>query len=370
MESFVEEKYKNSDMHRSVELGEKALGYIKYNQTSATPDGYELWFNFASGMKPELNERIKTLLSDNPRITQEQLDDIYAQYFLGGEVDQRMEEISNQVSVELNDIIDMVGNSLANTESYSESLEVFTSELADIKDEGSLRMMISSMAAATFEMAKNSKELETNLARSKDQIDQLNNSIETIRAETMTDALTGIANRKKFDSTMDRETENTRTSGENLCLLLCDIDFFKKFNDTHGHQTGDQVLRLVAGILNSNVKGRDLAARYGGEEFAVILPNTSLIDASIVADQIRRAVAMKELVKKSTGEKLGRITLSIGVATLHDDDTIETIIDRADKCLYAAKDAGRNNVQTEINGQPPVIKENEQAIESESHNAA
>lgn len=366
----MEEKYKNSDRHRSVELGEKALGYIKYNQTSATPDGYELWFNFASGMKPELNERIKTLLSDNPRISQEQLDDIYAQYFLGGEVDQRMEEISNQVSVELNDIIDMVGNSLANTESYSESLEVFTSELADIKDEGSLRMMISSMAAATFEMAKNSKELETNLARSKDQIDQLNSSIETIRAETMTDALTGIANRKKFDCTMDRETENTRSSGENLCLLLCDIDFFKKFNDTHGHQTGDQVLRLVAGILNSNVKGRDLAARYGGEEFAVILPNTSLIDASIVADQIRRAVAMKELVKKSTGEKLGRITLSIGVATLHDNDTIETIIDRADKCLYAAKDAGRNNVQTEINGQPPVIKENEQAIESESHNAA
>lgn len=353
----MDKNNQNSDSNRSVELGEKALGYIKYNQTSATPDGYELWFNFASGLKPELNQKIKSLLAENPRISQQQLDDIYAEYFLGGEVDQRMEEISNQVSHELNDIIDMVGSSLSNAENYSESLEIFTSELADIKDEGSLRMMIQSMAAATFEMAKNTKELESNLSRSKDQIDQLNQSIETIRAETLTDALTGIANRKKFDSTMERETEEAVNSGESLCLLLCDIDFFKKFNDIHGHQTGDQVLRLVAGILNSNVKGRDLAARYGGEEFAVILPNTSLADASIVADQIRRAVAMKELVKKSTGEKLGRITLSIGVATLHENESIEDIIARADKCLYAAKDAGRNNVQSEINGKPPVIGE-------------
>ncbi len=340
---------------RSVALGEKALGYIKYNLTSAAPDGYELWFNYASGAKPELNQSIKALLAEQPRITQDQLDKIYSTHFHNEPVDERMEEISSKVSVELSEIMDMVGSSLSNTENYSESLEVFTSELADIKDEGSLRMMISSMVTATFEMAQNTKELESNLARSKDQITKLNSSIESIRAESMTDALTGIANRKKFDVTMERETVITRQASEELCLLLCDIDFFKKFNDTHGHQTGDQVLRLVAGILKNGVKGRDLAARYGGEEFAIILPNTSLHDANTVAEQIRRAVANKELVKKSTGEKLGRITLSIGVAILHSNDTIESIIARADKCLYAAKDAGRNNVQTEVNGQAPVI---------------
>lgn len=346
---------KKPDTDRTVSLGEKALGYIKYNQTSAAPDGYELWFNYASGAKPELNQSIKSILAEQPRVTQDQLDKIYAAHFHNEPVDERMEEISSKVSVELSEIMDMVGSSLANTENYSESLEIFTSELADIKDEGSLRMMISSMVTATFEMAQNTKELENNLARSKDQITKLNSSIESIRAESMTDALTGIANRKKFDATMERETVATRQSSEELCLLLCDIDYFKKFNDTHGHQTGDQVLRLVAGILKNSVKGRDLAARYGGEEFAVILPNTSLHDASTVADQIRRAVANKELVKKSTGEKLGRITLSIGVATLHANDTIESIIARADKCLYAAKDAGRNNVQTEVNGKVPVI---------------
>ncbi len=332
---------------RTILVGEKALGFIKYNQSSAEPTNYELWFNYASGLKPELNKKIKELLEQSPRISQVQLDELYTNYFLKNDVGNRMEEIGSKVSLELNEIVDMVSSSLANTESYSESLEIFTSELADIKDEGSLRMMISSMAAATFEMAQNSKELESHLEKSKNQITQLNSSIEVIRAESMTDALTSIANRKKFDITMDKECSFAKEEDEPLCLLLGDIDHFKNFNDTHGHQTGDQVLRLVATILKENMKGRDLAARYGGEEFAIILPQTSLSSAKIVAEQIRSAVSNKELIKKSTGVNLGRITLSIGVAQFNDQDDVHSLIARADKCLYAAKDAGRNNVQTE-----------------------
>ena len=355
---------------RSIAFGEKALGYIKYNQSSASPESYELWFNYACGLKPELNEKIKELLSDKPRLSQDQLDELYDVYFLKDDVGERMEEIGSKVSHELNDIMDMVGSSLSNTESYSESLEVFTSDLADIKDEGSLRMIISSMASATFEMAQNTKELESNLARSKNQISQLTTSIEAIRAESLTDALTDIANRKKFDFTMQKESDYFKAEREPMCLLLADIDHFKKFNDTHGHQTGDQVLRLVATILKQNVKGRDLAARYGGEEFAVILPQTALHDAMIVGEQIRQAVANKELVKKSTGMKLGRVTLSIGAAEINDEDTIESLIARADQCLYAAKADGRNNVKSE--NDLDILQEAEMAevAPSQDHNAA
>ena len=100
--------------------------------------------------------------------------------------------------------------------------------------------------------------------------------------------------------------------------MLTDIDHFKKFNDTFGHLTGDQVLRLVALAVKQNVKGQDIAARYGGEEFAVILPATVLRAALTVADHVRRAVMTKELMKRSTGEHLGRVTVSIGVATLQE----------------------------------------------------
>jgi diguanylate cyclase len=129
--------------------------------------------------------------------------------------------------------------------------------------------------------------------------------------------------------------------------MMTDIDHFKNFNDSFGHLTGDQVLRLVAMSVKQNVKGQDTAARYGGEEFAVILPDTVLRSAITVADHIRRAVMTKELMKRSTGEHLGRVTISIGVATLHKNDTVQSFIERTDTCLYGAKRHGRNRVMCE-----------------------
>ena len=118
--------------------------------------------------------------------------------------------------------------------------------------------------------------------------------------------------------------------------------------------TGDQVLRLVAMSVKQNVKGQDTAARYGGEEFAVVLPNTVLRSAITVADHIRRAVMTKELMKRSTGEHLGRVTISIGVAVLQEGDTAASLIERADTCLYAAKRHGRNRVMCETDPEVAV----------------
>jgi diguanylate cyclase len=129
--------------------------------------------------------------------------------------------------------------------------------------------------------------------------------------------------------------------------MLLDIDRFKSFNDTYGHLTGDQVLRLVAMCVKQNVKGQDLPARFGGEEFAVVLPQTALQQAGTVAEHIRRAVMAKELMKRSTGETLGRVTVSIGVAAWRQGEPASTLIARADACLYAAKNGGRNTVISE-----------------------
>jgi diguanylate cyclase len=137
--------------------------------------------------------------------------------------------------------------------------------------------------------------------------------------------------------------------------MLTDIDHFKAFNDNFGHLTGDQVLRLVAMAVKHNVKGKDTAARYGGEEFAVVLPNTALRAAVTVAEHIRRAVMAKELMKRSTGEQLGGITISIGVAALRKGDSGQSLIERADICLYAAKRHGRNRVMCEAD--PEVTAE-------------
>jgi diguanylate cyclase len=141
---------------------------------------------------------------------------------------------------------------------------------------------------------------------------------------------------------------------------MFDIDHFKSFNDSYGHLTGDQVLRLVGMSLKQTIKGQDITARYGGEEFAVVLPNTALRQALTVADHIRRAIMAKELKKKSTGEILGRVTISVGVSILKSDDDTDSLIERADACLYAAKRNGRNRVICEVD--PEYVPEGQSRV--------
>jgi diguanylate cyclase len=163
----------------------------------------------------------------------------------------------------------------------------------------------------------------------------------------MTDGLTGIANRKAFDEKLRQEAMASMENGKPLSLLLLDIDHFKKFNDNHGHQVGDQVLRLMAETLELNIKGQDFAARYGGEEFAIILPQTTLDSAKQAANMLRHNVETHNIVNKSNQNKVGRITVSIGVATFRFGEPLARLIERSDEALYLAKSRGRNQVASE-----------------------
>ena len=198
-------------------------------------------------------------------------------------------------------------------------------------------MVVEALVASTKEMQETNKALEARLATSKLQINNLQHSLDAIRNESLTDPLTSLGNRKFFDRAIDNAIQNAIETAEPLTLLMLDIDHFKSFNDNYGHLTGDQVLRLVALSLKQTIKGQDITARYGGEEFAVVLPNTALRQALTVADNIRRAVMSKQLKKKSTGEILGRVTISVGVSMLQPGDDRDRLIERADACLYAAK---------------------------------
>jgi diguanylate cyclase len=232
--------------------------------------------------------------------------------------------------------------------SYDDSLFGATQKLAVAQDREQVKAIAESLLQATREMRETNKALEDRLSLSKTEISNLQQSLEAIRAESLTDPLTGLGNRKYFDRSIEMAVQTALASGEPLSLLMLDIDHFKSFNDSYGHLTGDQVLRLVGMSLKQTIKGQDITARYGGEEFAVVLPNTALRQALTVADHIRRAVMAKELKKKSTGEILGRVTISVGVSMLKPGDDTESLIERADACLYAAKRNGRNRVICEV----------------------
>jgi diguanylate cyclase len=244
--------------------------------------------------------------------------------------------------------MNLITEALAMSARYDDSLCGATEKLEAAESRDQVKTVVESLVKSAREMRDINKALEERLTLSKSEISNLQQSLEAIRAESLTDPLTGLGNRKYFDRSIEMAVQNAIANGEPLSLLMFDIDHFKSFNDSYGHLTGDQVLRLVAMSLKQTIKGQDITARYGGEEFAVVLPNTALRQALTVADHIRRAVMAKELKKKSTGEILGRVTISVGVSMLKPDDDTDSLIERADACLYAAKRNGRNRVICEV----------------------
>lgn len=171
-------------------------------------------------------------------------------------------------------------------------------------------------------------------------------SHEKLAVMAATDSLTGLANRRRFDEVLCLETKRAAREGHPISLLLIDLDYFKKFNDTYGHVAGDECLQAVAKILQLGIRRPgDLAARFGGEEFAVILPNTNLAGAQGVADVL--VTGFRELEWPHCASPFGQVTASIGVATLtgaQADNSELVLIESADKGLYKAKERGRNCV--------------------------
>src|SRR5262249_18265019 len=308
-----------SDEHeRTLAFAEIALGQIKALRHPAIPRNYEIFYTYATGYNPSLNETInETLARQGGTLSTQDLDGIYDTFLSPQRYTDRIDTVGAKVVDEIEQVMATIGTAVGTTSSYTESLADMSQRLGSAADREVLRSSVETLVRSTREMQQVNNSLEERLYASKQEINQLQESLETVRNESLTDPLTGLANRKYFDQMLELAVSETKPSEEPLSLMLTDIDHFKKFNDNYGHLTGDQVLRLGAQAVKQNVKGQDTAARYGGEEFAIILPNTSLRQALTVADHIRRGVVSKELIKRSTGENLGRVTISVGVAMLH-----------------------------------------------------
>ncbi len=338
----------HADEHeRTIAFAEIALGQIRALRAPATPRHFEIWYTYATGYNPSLNQMINEVLARGGTLSQSDIDRIHDSFISPRRLTDRIDHVGSQVMGEIEQVMAMIGAAAGNASSYTESLLDVSERLGLAVDEPAIRAIVETLVQTTKEMEQNNQALEARLKASKQEITQLQQNLETVRNESLTDPLTSLANRKYFDDTLPKAIAEARGRNEPLSLMMTDVDHFKKFNDSYGHLTGDQVLRLVAISVKQNVKGLDTAARYGGEEFAVVLPNTILRSALTVADHIRRAVMTKELMKRSTREHLGRVTISIGVATLQKSDTAQSLIERADTCLYAAKRAGRNRVVSE-----------------------
>ena len=345
---------RNDELERTLPFAEIALSQIKALRQPASPRNYEVWYAYATGYMPSLNQTINDTLAKKGNLTEQDLDQIYGTYLSPTRLSDKLDNVGASVLDEIAQVMAVVDAAAGSASNYSEKLADATSQLGIAKDREAIRAVVERLVQSASEMQRNNAALEARLSASKQEIVQLQENLESVRTESLTDPLTGLSNRKYFDQSLAKLIAGANEHSEPLSLVLADIDHFKQFNDTWGHLTGDQVLRLVAVSIKHNVKGQDIAARYGGEEFAVILPNTVLRSALTVADHIRRAVMSKELLKRSTGQNLGRVTISLGVAQLHRGENAQALIARSDACLYAAKRHGRNRVICETDPEVAV----------------
>ena len=328
---------------REQALAKTAIALMGECAVTPTPEHFELFYAHASGEHPAISQVIGAMVAAKKPFTAEILSDMRTRYLSGARVAHAMDNLGSSMTQTIDSVLGKLEAAGRHTEAYTSQLSAAGGALDASQSPADMRKLVEGLIAATRAMESKTRTLEGELQKSSEQVCELRGKLDDIRKESLTDPLTGISNRKAFDAAMQAAIEAV-AEGEDVSLMMCDIDHFKKFNDNFGHQTGDQVLRLVGNCLSDNVKGRDTAARYGGEEFAVLLRGTALADATHVADQIRLAVQGRKLVKKSTGDVLGIITISIGVAQFVPGDSPESVIRRADACLYGAKEHGRNQV--------------------------
>jgi diguanylate cyclase len=328
-------------------LASKAVEALQAQGMPAYPRAFEVWFAHLSGEKPTLSEYIERTLLIKRRLEIADIDALYDMFISTSRFPRQAERSSLAVLCEIEGVMTMVEAALGTSERYGESLTALCEDLHINIDRNRLRGVVESLVLATQETNISNRQLETSLKESQAQIKDMRDTLEVARAEALTDPLTGLANRRHFEEMLLKAIDQATLRREAFAVVMVDIDFFKRFNELHGHQTGDQVLKLVTRTMQEKFAKNASVCRFGGEEFMVILPGATLDTGHKCAETVRQSLLTRDLIKRSTGESLGRITISLGVAVYRKGDTLSMIIERADKSLLVAKREGRNRTVTE-----------------------
>ena len=340
----------------TVRIADIAMGHMRSHAIPITPENFTVWYHYSGNSYPDLKRAIDILLKAHDGVTTQASAELFERFFANAQESDsvrdaivRMEEVMSRAAEDLS----QAGQGAA---AFGDALQSAGGALGgDNRVTGTLEQVVQGIVRATRQMEARSRELEQRLDAASSEVSQLKDEVEAMRVEASTDALTGLANRKRFDARLREESEEAKETNEPLCLLMLDLDHFKRFNDNYGHLIGDHVLRLLSDVMQQSIKGRDVASRFGGEEFAIILPATPLTHAKGLGNAIREKIAKKTIVNRVTGLELGQITLSIGAAQYRADEPLAEFIDRADAALYRAKKSGRNKIITELENPEPEL---------------
>jgi diguanylate cyclase len=331
----------------SYALARSALEQLEGQRVWPTPINYEIWAYVTADPDSPLAKELARLLEKGEAITEDVAENLASIYLPRQRLTEHIRDTGQALSRELASAEQAIRSAQATSETFSSRLEETSRSLGADPSSEALRGVVADLSDATRDMQAQNVEVERALAASTSEVAMLREQLQEVRKEAATDPLTRLANRRAFDEEIESVRSGAEATGEPFCLVLLDIDHFKKFNDTWGHQTGDQVLRYVAGIIRKRVSPPRFASRFGGEEFAFILPGENLFDASPLVSSILKDVSSTSIRRRSTNDNLGIITLSAGIAAFRSGESVHDLVERADTNLYSAKRRGRNRMVIE-----------------------
>jgi diguanylate cyclase len=337
-----------SDIGQETKFANQAIALMQKSGIAPNPENYALWYHYVAAQNKELIHEIDTIVKNSLEFTRDTSLYLYNKYIVADATQKAFEDSSLTAQKVLMDVLKVVNEFADETKSYNKDVDTYLEKVSQDFGESSVKDILKQIIEATVTLKQSSSTMTRKLEESKEEINDLKRNLQQVTNESQRDFLTGVFNRKTFERLVDDQIKQAQEKKTALCLLMIDIDHFKKFNDRFGHLLGDEVLKTVARTLMDILKGRDVVARFGGEEFIVTLPETPVEGAMKVAEMVRTSIASKQLKRKNTGETYGTITVSVGVALFRPEtDTLPMLIKRADDALYQSKHNGRNKVTCE-----------------------
>jgi diguanylate cyclase len=323
-----------------------ALPLMSKHNIPITPRNYTVYYNYVSGDNSELSKAVDAIIEKGQTIDDEKIKNLYFQ-FCTEKDETGLRNLRNDLQKILTTILGEITGFTGQTEKFETLVSNSVAKLSDDASVQEIKDVVNEIIVATKKIGGFGNTIQHKLKETTDELEAIKKDFEKAKNEALMDFLTGVPNRKAFDKKLAVCIDDALSNNEDLCLLMIDIDYFKRFNDKFGHIIGDEVLKIVARHVKEIVRGRDFFARFGGEEFVVILPQTPLSGAKTVAENIRDFFDRTKLKVVSTSKNLGKVTVSIGAAIYRYGELLEDLINRSDQALYFAKNAGRNRVATE-----------------------
>jgi diguanylate cyclase len=333
------------DVEYATSIAEKAMRSMAERRVPPTPNNFHVWFNYTLGEPPVLKRAIDILIGNKRKFDAHTNREIYESYIGSKASDEAVAyEVSQQLHEVMSSAKQFLSTAIADNRTQMAAINDVTERTeAGVDPKQLIESLMGELAKATTRATK----LEVSFVEKSRELATIRDSLIKSEERAKTDTLTGLPNRRALEEFFRKAQVAAMEQDDPLSALLIDIDHFKRFNDEFGHGVGDQVLRLMATVLRDGVRDIDLPARYGGEELIVILPNAGLATAATIAERIRRSIAECHITRRSTGEALPGITISLGVAQFQGGESMADLIERCDRALYLAKHTGRNRVVTE-----------------------